>query len=67
MGIKLKLAVNTLQPLIQKNISNKSIMFVGVIVVALIIEVGLGYYIFTSPKRDGICTFHYRLYFRCFS
>ena len=39
-------------PPIQQNTSNKSIMLVGVIVVALIIGAGLGYYIFTNQKKE---------------
>ena len=47
-----KPTVKSQQPQIQKNVSNKSIMLVGVIVVALIIGAGLGYYIFTNQKKE---------------
>lgn len=47
-----KPTVKSQQPPIQKNVSNKSIMLVGVIVVALIIGAGLGYYIFTNQKKE---------------
>ena len=58
---KPKPTIKSQQPPIPKNESNKSIMLVGVIVVALIIGAGLGYYIFTNQKKRCHQYLPYRL------